>query len=58
MPCDHGRRLENYQRAAHAGHQTIETIENESIGVAEDKALRRFTPKHIELMAKNRDSGR
>src|SRR5215472_4115543 len=53
MPCDHGRRLENCQRVTHAGDQAIETSENEPIDVTEDKALRRLTPKHIDLMAKN-----
>jgi hypothetical protein len=57
MPCDHGRRLENCQRVTHAGHQAIEASENEPIDVAEDKALRRLTPKHIDLMAKNENFG-
>jgi len=38
-------------------HQSIETSENEPIDVAEDKALRRLTPKHIDLMAKNQNFG-
>ena len=41
----------------HVGHQAIEASENEPINVAEDKALRRFTPKHIHLMAKNENFG-
>jgi hypothetical protein len=53
MPWDHGRRLENCQRVTHAGHQAIEASESEPIDVAEEKALRRPTPKHIDLMAKN-----
>jgi hypothetical protein len=57
MPCDHGCRLENFQRVTHVGHQAIEVSENEPIDVAEDKALRRFTPKHIHLMAKNENFG-
>src|SRR6516165_991689 len=57
MPCDHGRRLENCQRVTHAGHQAIEASENEPIDVAEDKALRRLAPKHIDLMAKNENFG-
>src|SRR6516162_9022309 len=55
MPCDHDRRLENCQRVTHAGHQAIEASENEPINVAEDKALRRLTPKHIDLMTKDQN---
>jgi hypothetical protein len=57
MPCDHGRRLENCLRVTHAGHQAIEASENEPIDVAEDKALRRLMPEHIDLMAKNENFG-
>ena len=55
MPCDHGRRLENFQGVAHAGHQAIETSEDETIDIAEGKAPRRLTPQHVELMAKDKD---
>jgi hypothetical protein len=57
MPCHHGRRLENFQRVTPVGHQAIEASENEAINVAEDTVLRRFTPKHIHLMAKNENFG-
>jgi hypothetical protein len=45
------------QRVTHAEHQAIETSENEPIDVAEDKALRRLTPKHVDLVAKNENFG-
>jgi len=57
MPSDHGRRLENFQGVAHAGHQAIETSEDETIDIAEGKAPRRLTPQHVELMAKDKDFG-
>ena len=55
MPSDHGGRLENFQCVAHAGHQAIETSEHQPIDITEDKALRRLTPQHVELMAKDKD---
>jgi hypothetical protein len=57
MPCDHGRGLENYQRIAHAGHQPKERGEHQPIDVAEDKALRRLAPQHIQLMTKDENFG-
>ena len=41
----------------HAGHQAIERGEHEPIDVAEDKALRRLTPRHIELMTEDENFG-
>jgi hypothetical protein len=46
-----------FSTVTHAGHQAIETSENEPIDVAEGKVLRRLTPKHLDLTAKNEDFG-
>jgi|SRR5215471_12871876 len=57
MPCDHCRRLENYQRVAHTGRQVTEPSGHKPIDVVEDKALRRLTPQHIELMTEDENFG-
>ena len=57
MPSDHRCRLENFQRVQHPGHQTIELRKHETIDIAEDRSLRRFTTQHIELMPKDKDFG-
>src|ERR687891_2015988 len=57
MPADHCLRLENLPCILDLGCQTVKYDEHQPIDVVEDRALRRFTPQHVELMSEHKDLG-
>src|SRR5215467_11904205 len=51
MPADDRLRLDDHQGVQDAGCKPIKARKYESIGIAKNKPLWRFSAQHIELMA-------
>src|SRR5882757_3570231 len=55
MPADHGLRPDDLQSGQDAGRQPIQPGKYQTVDAGEGQSLRRFTSRHVKLMAKRQD---